>query len=577
MVQVRPGAHLNLSNGSGVIARSVYGIVRVASLLTALALAVVWAGPAWRTLLHDPVFLAGALGIAIVLGVLRAPAAHFERSQRPTPESYRVGLLAPLLICVLVQDGWIWAAACNVLAHVVHLPGPRRRAVTERVLTASLRVPAWWAAGLLLPFLRAAVAGPVSLLTVGEFVGISTVFLLLNDLLWIDSLAALRQSRSLARIWRRHLGDAGSIAVVVAETTWAYVAARVAAHEGGLMGVAVLLPLVVLAVVLARFARVNARLHRLSLSRAAVDAMLGANDPMPQMQSLLESIDPRITRESVEIAAFGRGGADRWSRVVRFGPPFAELEVERLGRRALLELQVTGEDTAFQGDSDEEGSVSAYAARDEDGRLRGALLVFRAPGTQPLVAGRDFERAAHELGPLLGQYGAIAATRTAASMDVLTGLPNRRGVTRALQEAMAHVRHGGRYAVLLLDIDHYKSINDLLGHAEGDRCLAEIGRILGDSIRGVDVAGRFGGEEFLVLLRDASRERALQVAERLRAAIESGGLSYADGKPVTMSIGVAYARTSDGPNEAVERADRALYRAKNGGRNRVVESSLLAG
>jgi diguanylate cyclase (GGDEF)-like protein len=555
----------------------VYGIVRAASLLVATALAVAWAGPAWKALLHDTVFLTGALGIAIVLGFLRAPAAHFERSERPTPESYRVGLLAPLLICVLVQDGWIWAAACNVLAHVVRPAAPRRRALTERVLTASLRVPAWWAASLLLPSLRAAVAGPVSLWTAGAFVGIVTGFLLLADLLWVDPLAALRQSRSLARIWRRHLGDAGSVAVVVAESAWAYVAARVATHEGGLMGVATLLPLVVLAVVLVRFARVNARLHRLSLSRAAVDAMLGANDPMPQVRSLLESIDPRITRESVEIAAFGRGGADRWSRVVRFGPPFAELEVERLGRRALLELQVTGEDTAFQGDSDQDGSVSAYAARDEDGRLRGALLVFRAAGTQPLVAGRDFERAAHELGPLLGQYGAIAATRTAASIDVLTGLPNRRGVTRALQEAMAHVRHGGRYAVLLLDIDHFKSINDLLGHSTGDRVLAEIGRILGDSIRGVDVAGRFGGEEFLVLLRDASRERALQVAERLRSAIESGGLNYADGKPVTMSIGVAYARTSDGPNDAVERADRALYRAKNGGRNRVVESSLLAG
>ena len=560
-----------------MIARRVYGIVRAASLLVATALAVAWAGPAWKALQHDTPFLVGALGIAIVLGVLRAPTAHFERSERPTPESYRVGLLAPLLICVLVQDGWLWAAACNVLAYLVRPSGPRRRALTERVLTASLRVPAWWAASLLLPSLRAAVAGPTTPWSAAVFVGIATGFMLLADLLWIDPLAALRQSRSLLRIWRRHLADAGSMAVVVAECAWAYVAARIAAHDGGPMGVATLFPLVLLAVVLVRFARVNARLHRLSLSRAAVDAMLGANDPMPQVQSLLESIDPRITRESVEIAAFGRGGADRWSRVVRFGPPFAELEVERLGRRALLELQVTGEDTAFQGDSDEDGSVSAYAARDEDGRLRGALLVFRSPGTQPLVAARDFERAAHELGPLLGQYGAIAATRTAASIDVLTGLPNRRGVTRALQEAMAHVRHGGRYAVLLLDIDHFKSINDLLGHSTGDRCLAEIGRILGDSIRGVDVAGRFGGEEFLVLLRDASRERALQVAERLRAAIESGGLAYADGKPVTMSIGVAYARSSDGPNEVVERADRALYRAKNGGRNRVVESSLLAG
>jgi len=560
-----------------VIARRVYGIVRVVSLLAAGALAVVSAGTARDALLRDPVFLVGGLAIATVLGFLRAPTAHFERSDRPTPESFRVGLIAPLLIAVLVQDGWIWAAVCNVLAHLVRPIGPRRRGLNERILTAGLRVPAWWAASLLVPSLRTFVSAPVALGPVVAFIAIVVGFLLLVDLLWVDPLVALRQSRSLGRIWRRHLGDAGSLAIVAAEGAWAYVVTRITSHDGAALGVVMLLPLVVLAIVLVRFARMNARLHRLSLSRAAVDAMLGANDPMPQVRLLLESIDPRITRESVEVVAFGRGGTDRWSRVVRFGPPVAELEVERLGRRVLLELQVTGEDTAFQGDSDEEGGVHAYAARDDDGRLRGALLVFREGGTEALVAGRDLERAAHELGPLLGQYGAIAATRTAATIDVLTGLPNRRGVGRALQEAMAHVRRGGRYAVLLLDVDHFKSINDLLGHQTGDRCLAEIGRIIGDSVRGVDVAGRFGGEEFLVLLRDASRERALQVAERLRAAIESAGLAYADGKPVTISVGVAYARSSDASNEVVDRADRALYRAKNAGRNRVVESSLLAG
>ncbi len=141
---------------------------------------------------------------------------------------------------------------------------------------------------------------------------------------------------------------------------------------------------------------------------------------------------------------------------------------------------------------------------------------------------------------------------------------------------MAHVRDGGKYAVLLLDVDHFKSINDLLGHQTGDRVLAQIGRIIAENIRGVDVAGRFGGEEFLVLLRDAARERAMQVAERLRFAIETGGLAYADGKPVTVSVGVAYARAADGTSDVMERADRALYRAKNAGRNRVVESPLVA-
>ena len=223
-----------------------------------------------------------------------------------------------------------------------------------------------------------------------------------------------------------------------------------------------------------------------------------------------------------------------------------------------------------------QGAVYAFAARDAAGGLRGALMVFRAAGAVAYVTARDFERAARELGPLLGEYASIAATRSAASIDTLTGLPNRRGVGRALDEAMAHARAGGRFALLLLDIDHFKSVNDLLGHATGDRALARIGRIIADNTRGVDVAGRFGGEEFVVLLRDASRERALAVAERLRAAIEAGGPAYADGKPVTISVGVAYVRPGDGPSDVLERADRALYRAKNAGRNRVVESPLVA-
>ena len=557
-----------------MIARRVYGFVRAASLATAAVLFAVRGPAALRALRPgDMVLLGGALVVALVLGALRAPVAHFERSARPTPESDRVGLLTPLLLTVLVTEGWLWAAVCNVAAFLMRRAGPRRRSWFEVALTASLRVPAWWAAGLVAPPLRGAALAPVSLGGVVDFVAMGAAFVLLVDLLWADPLVAARQSRSLARVWQRHAADRGTMLTALAEAGWAYVAVRVATHEGPALGIAALVPLVVLAVVLVRFARANARLHRLALSREAVDAMLRANDPMPQMRSLLESIDPRIVRESVEIAAFGRGGADRWSRVVTFGPPVPS-ELERLGGRALLELQVTGEDADVE--SREEGTVRGYAARDREGRVRGALLVFRPPGVAPLVAHRDFERAAAELGPLLGEYGAIAATRTAATVDTLTGLKNRRGIARAFEETMAHVRGGGRCAVLLLDVDHFKSINDLLGHPTGDRVLAQIGRIVAENVRGVDLAGRFGGEEFIVLLRDASRERALQVAERLRYAIEAGGLNYADGKPVTVSVGVAYARPTDHTGEIVERADRALYRAKSAGRNRVVESPLVA-
>jgi diguanylate cyclase (GGDEF)-like protein len=552
----------------------VYAVIRAASLFAALVLSAVLAPHAVRALRADDlIFLGAAIAITLALAWMRAPAAHFERSARPTPESDRVGLLTPLLLVVLVREGWFWAAWCAMLAQLVRPPGPRRHPLPERLATAALRFPALAAAALIYLPLRDAAAAPPALTALAAFTAYAALYVLAVDVLWFDPLTALRQTRALTRIWRRHSADLATALTVIAECAWAYVAAHVARVEGAGVGIALLLPLPVLGAVLLRLARVNARLHRLSLSRMAVDAMLRATDPQPQLRSLLEAIDPRILRESVEIAAFGRGGTDRWSRLMRFGAAVAG-DLERLGGRALLEVQVTGEDTSVE--SDQHGTVHAYAARDAEGGLRGALVVFRPLDAPAIVPARDLERAAVEIGPLLGEYGAIAATRSAASIDTLTGLPNRRGVTRALDEAMAHVRGGGRYAVLLLDVDHFKSINDLMGHQAGDRALARIGRVIGENIRGVDVAGRFGGEEFLVLLRDASRERALQVAERLRGAIEAGGLAYADGKPVTVSVGVAYARAADLSSDVVERADRALYRAKNAGRNQVVESPLIA-
>jgi diguanylate cyclase (GGDEF)-like protein len=552
----------------------VYLTVRAASLLAATVSTAIWLSGALRALRPDDVaFLGGAFAVTLALGWLRAPAAHFERSARPTPASDRIGLLVPVLIAVLAREGWFWAAWCALVAQLVRPYGLRRHPFPERVVTASLRFPALAAAALIAGPLHAAAAAAPSFAALAVFAGIASAYVLAVDLLWLDPLIALRQSRSLPSIWRRHLADGATVLTALAETCWAYCVVHVAVTEGAFLAIVMLLPLILIGGLLQRLARTNARLHRLALSRQAVDAMLHATDPQPQLRSLLESIDPRIVRESVEIAAFGRGGTDRWSRLMRFGAPVPP-DLERLGGRALLEVQVTGEDAVIERES--HGSVRAYAARDAEGGLRGAMVVFRTPDDAPLVASRDFERAAAEIGPLLGEYGAIAATRTAASIDTLTGLPNRRGVARALDEAMAHVRGGGHYAVLLLDVDHFKSINDLLGHQMGDRALAHIGRIIADNIRGVDMAGRFGGEEFLVLLRDASRERALQVAERLRGAIEAGGIAYADGKPVTVSVGVAYARSADGTADVIERADRALYRAKNTGRNRVVEAPPVA-
>jgi diguanylate cyclase (GGDEF)-like protein len=165
----------------------------------------------------------------------------------------------------------------------------------------------------------------------------------------------------------------------------------------------------------------------------------------------------------------------------------------------------------------------------------------------------------------------IAATQSAATIDPLTGLFNRATTLDRLAtvlEEMAVAEHG---AVLLLDIDHFKTINDQLGHAAGDECLRKIGAIMRNAVRGGDTAGRIGGEEFLIVMPGATRDVALGVAERLRLAIALGGMRYANGEPVTASIGASVMQIGDTLESLVARADRGLYEAKRQGRNRIVE------
>ena len=135
------------------------------------------------------------------------------------------------------------------------------------------------------------------------------------------------------------------------------------------------------------------------------------------------------------------------------------------------------------------------------------------------------------------------------------------------------VSFGNPCAALILDIDHFKTVNDLLGHQAGDRCLQAVGEIITGNIRSVDRAGRIGGEEFVVLMPDTSSQMARAVGERLRNAIQTAGVYHADGEPVTASIGVAVAAVSDTVDSLLARADRALYQAKRQGRNRVIEIS----
>ncbi|TPJ88213.1 diguanylate cyclase [Mesorhizobium sp. B2-5-4] len=164
-----------------------------------------------------------------------------------------------------------------------------------------------------------------------------------------------------------------------------------------------------------------------------------------------------------------------------------------------------------------------------------------------------------------------------ARTDPLTGIANRRWMTETLNNlwGSGNGRPDG-FAMLMCDIDHFKNLNDHLGHAEGDRCLVEVAKIIQDNVRrDQDQVARYGGEEFLVLLPEVNEEKAIFVAERIRQGVEAAALRN-PGSPVsrrvTVSIGVAVQSASEAapPEELQRQADAALYLAKETGRNRVM-------
>lgn len=161
-----------------------------------------------------------------------------------------------------------------------------------------------------------------------------------------------------------------------------------------------------------------------------------------------------------------------------------------------------------------------------------------------------------------------------AVIDPLTGIYNRRYASQHMIRVMERARETeGVFAVMMIDLDKFKSINDRFGHDAGDAVLREFSRRLQENIRGVDLVARFGGEEFFVAMPDIDMQAAGQAAERIRRAIEDAPVILPGGGGevhVTVSIGVAIATAGDVDAEAIiKRADSALYASKEAGRNRV--------
>ena len=163
--------------------------------------------------------------------------------------------------------------------------------------------------------------------------------------------------------------------------------------------------------------------------------------------------------------------------------------------------------------------------------------------------------------------------------DLLTGLPNRRRIESAMRTLLADAGGSqGRISVGLVDIDHFKIVNDTFGHGVGDDVIRMVGTLLATDLRDVDLVGRFGGEEFVLLLPHTSIEAATVTVERLRRAIER--YEWSSIRPslaVTVSIGLCFADLPCEPRELMEQADKALYAAKSAGRNRIVVEPVACG
>jgi len=203
------------------------------------------------------------------------------------------------------------------------------------------------------------------------------------------------------------------------------------------------------------------------------------------------------------------------------------------------------------------------------GEVIGSVLV-QHPAPLGESSKRRVEESMTQASPVLANLRNLALSQTRALTDGLTGLPNRRSIDDTLKRMAAHAqRTSSPLGVVLLDLDHFKQVNDTFGHEKGDEVLAAVGVTITSNLRASDFAGRFGGEEFILLLPDTDRDGAVIVAENMRKAIAALDVA-GESRAMTASFGVAALPDDEAePTLLLRAADRALYLAKSRGRNRV--------
>ncbi|MDQ7015260.1 MAG: diguanylate cyclase [Gammaproteobacteria bacterium] len=275
------------------------------------------------------------------------------------------------------------------------------------------------------------------------------------------------------------------------------------------------------------------------------------------------------------------------------------IDLDRLLDEVVLESQQAGVEIALRGVDGKgaEGALFWGAAELFEAESNSLLLAVNFPNGQWLLAGRPLEGWGGQwqgrtlfwtlglLVVLLAGYlshfllASRNTTHTLLVTDSMTGLFNRRYfLSRAEQCIVAAQRSSQPFSMLLLDLDHFKQVNDRYGHESGDRVLIAVCQLLLKLIRDTDFAARIGGEEFCIVFPKTSVDEAWLTSERIRRAIEAEKISLSDGEviSVTISAGVADLTPNDAGDDLSQlmaRADKALYEAKNSGRNRIKTAS----
>lgn len=288
----------------------------------------------------------------------------------------------------------------------------------------------------------------------------------------------------------------------------------------------------------------------LELRRTARDRKLfeRITDTSPNMMYVVDV----KTRELVWASRPGPEGSDTLVHRDGLHPDDVEAVAAHAARRRTL--------------ADHELVELVFRMRAADGGYRWLLTRERVFERAPDAGTREVVGVAIDITAL---KQAEEKLETLALTDTLTGLANRRALDARLELLGHEARRGRRYSVAIVDIDHFKKVNDTHGHAMGDRVLVAVAQALRDSVRKHDLAARMGGEEFCVVQTDVDPEQVGALTERLRAAIEA----IVEPLAVTASIGVCHSSLALATRVLLETADAALYRAKQGGRNRVEVAS----